>query len=114
MMALVASVVAEHRESTYERGLVSGRIEAERCHDDTVAACSTLHYKIAVPVIGHCKREADTELLGVHSRPAIHHSLNAAVSGQWRCATLSPRYFFSGSGRNRGGFCDLKVWGFEF
>src|SRR5207244_753677 len=56
VMALMAGISTEHRESAHQSGRVSGGIQTKRRHYDAVAASSALHEKVAIPSIRHGSR----------------------------------------------------------
>lgn len=54
-------------KSTDESRCVSRGVQPKAWKHDTVAATSTLHREVAIPIVGHSQGEGDTEFLAADS-----------------------------------------------
>ena len=80
--ALVAAVVADHREAAGEGGAVARGDGADRRPDVAVEPAAALEQEAAVPRVGQREREADRVVLAVGALVRVDRALDAAMRGQ--------------------------------
>jgi hypothetical protein len=67
---LMASIGADYGEPAHKAGRIAGSIQTERGKHYAVAAASTLHQEIAIPLVGQRERKVDAKLLAPNSGAA--------------------------------------------
>ena len=81
-VTLMTGIRTRNGESANESRLVSRSIQPKWRRDNTIAAASALHQKIAIPFVGHRQCKGDSKFLAANSSPPSDNSLDAAISGK--------------------------------
>ena len=109
----MASIGADYGEPAHQAGRISRSIQTERGEHDAVAATSTLHQEIAIPLVGQGERKVDAKFLAPNSGASIDDALDSAICRYGSTVAWSVEIRHGGSISNRFGFRDFGLYDFN-